>query len=124
MWFVVCPAVCHGTWSTLDAAGQAQFVIIFHTGWFIESIVTQTLVVHVIRSAKVPFFGARASWQLSLTTLAAVSFACWLTFSPWVGGLGLNGQALGSTFWLALTAMTVAYVTIAHLIARPRLIAA
>jgi len=124
MWFFVCPAVCHGTWSQLDTAGQARFVILFHTGWFIESIVTQTLVVHVIRSAKVPFFGARASWQLSLTTVAAVSFACWLTFSPWHGGLGLDGPGLGATFWLSLTAMTVAYVTLAHLIARPRLQAA
>ena len=124
MWFFVCPAVCHGTWSQLDTAGQARFIILFHTGWFIESIVTQTLVVHVIRSAKVPFFGARASWQLSLTTVAAVSFACWLTFSPWHGGLGLDGPGLGATFWLSLTAMTVAYVTLAHLIARPRLQAA
>jgi Mg2+-importing ATPase len=124
MWFFVCPAACGGSWSTLNTDGQTKFIILFHTGWFIESIVTQTLVVHVIRSAKVPFFGARASWQLSLTTLLAVSFACWLTFSPWIGGLGLNGPGLGTTYWLALTAMTVAYVTLAHLIARPRLQAA
>ncbi|NBV52049.1 MAG: HAD family hydrolase [Verrucomicrobia bacterium] len=138
MWFFVCPAACGGSWSELSTLAQSipnlkpgdlspaqlQFIILFHTGWFIESIVTQTLVVHVIRSAKVPFFGARASWQLSLTTLLAVSFACWLTFSPWIGGLGLNGPGLGTTYWLALTAMTVAYVTLAHLIARPRLQAA
>jgi Mg2+-importing ATPase len=124
MWFFVCPAACGGAWSTLDTDGQTKFIILFHTGWFIESIVTQTLVVHVIRSAKVPFFGARASWQLSLTTIAAVSFACWLTFSPWIKGLGLNGPGLGATYWLALAAMTVAYVTLAHLIARPRLQAA
>jgi Mg2+-importing ATPase len=138
MWFVICPTACGGTWSELSTLAQSipnlkpgdlspaqlQFIILFHTGWFIESIVTQTLVVHVIRSAKVPFFGARASWQLSLTTIAAVSFACWLTFSPWIGPLRLNGPGLGSTYWVALTAMTVAYVTLAHLIARPRLQAA
>jgi Mg2+-importing ATPase len=138
MWFFVCPAACGGSWSELEKLAQSipnlkhgdlspaqlQFIILFHTGWFIESIVTQTLVVHVIRSAKVPFFGARASWQLSLTTIAAVSFACWLTFSPWIGPLRLNGPGLGTTYWVALTAMTVAYVTLAHLIARPRLQAA
>ena len=121
MWFVVCPAACHGAWSTLDAAGQLKFVILFQTGWFIESIVTQTLVVHVIRSPRVPFIGSRASWQLTLTTAAAVAFAIWLTFSPWVKGLGLDGAGLGPVYWSALLLMTVAYVTIAHLIARPRL---
>jgi Mg2+-importing ATPase len=124
MWFVVCPAACHGTWSQLDEAGKLQFVILFHTGWFIESNITQTLVVHVIRSAQVPFFGARASWQLTLTTCVAICFACWLTFSPWTKGLGLAGASLGATFWVALALMTVAYVTLAHLIARPRLRAA
>ena len=131
MWFVVCPAACHGlSWSQLptvkDGLSQPQldFIVLFQTGWFIESIVTQTLVVHVIRSPKVPFIGSRASWQLSLTTLAAVSFAIWLTFSPWVKGLGLNGAGLGPVYWSALALMTVAYVTLAHLIARPRLSAA
>ncbi len=128
MWFVVCPHVCGGTWSELVAAGnstgQAQFIVLFHTGWFIESNITQTLVVHVIRSSQMPFIQSRASWQLSLTTLAAVTFAGWLTFSPWTGGLGLAGASLGVTFWVALALMTVAYVTLAHLIARPRLRAA
>ena len=128
MWFVVCPHVCGGTWSELvaagNSAGQAQFIVLFHTGWFIESNITQTLVVHVIRSSQMPFIQSRASWQLSLTTLAAVTFAGWLTFSPWTGGLGLAGASLGVTFWVALALMTVAYVTLAHLIARPRLRAA
>ena len=134
MWFVICPHACGGTWSELVAANhnsgasfsekQTLFIVLFHTGWFIESNITQTLVVHVIRSAQVPFFGARASWQLTLTTCAAICFACWLTFSPWTKGLGLAGASLGATFWVALTLMTVAYVTLAHLIARPRLRAA
>ena len=128
MWFVICPHACGGTWSELvaagNSAGQAQFIVLFHTGWFIESNITQTLVVHVIRSAQVPFIGARASWQLTLTTCAAICFACWLTFSPWTKGLGLAGASLGATFWVALALMTVAYVTLAHLIARPRLRAA
>jgi Mg2+-importing ATPase len=81
-------------------------------------------VVHVIRSAQMPFIQSRASWQLSLTTLSAVTFAGWLTFSPWTKGLGLAGASLGATFWVALALMTVAYVTLAHLIARPRLRAA
>ncbi len=124
MFFVVCPAACGGAWGQLDEAGRLQFVILFHTGWFIESNITQTLVVHVIRSAQMPFIRSRASWQLTLTTCAAICFACWLTFSPWTKGLGLAGASLGATYWAALALMTVAYVTLAHLIARPRLQAA
>ncbi len=131
MWFVVCPAALGGTWSALAVPGQdgfsaaqLKFIILFQTGWFIESIVTQTLVVHVIRSPEMPFIRARASWQLTLTTLAAVAFAIGLAFSPWAGRLELNGAGLGPIYWGALLAMTVAYVALAHLIARPRLRAA
>jgi Mg2+-importing ATPase len=121
MWFWVCPAACGGPWATLDEKGKAAFIVLFHTGWFIESNITQTLVVHVIRSPKTPFIGSRASWQLGLTSLFAISLAIWLTYSPWVHGLGVNGPGLGNLFWLSLLAMTVAYVTLAHLIARPLL---
>jgi len=124
MWFVVCPLALGGSWSTLPPGKQPEFIILFQTGWFIESILTQTLVVHVIRSPEIPFIRSRASWQLTMTTLAAVAFAIWLTFSPWAGDLKLNGAGLGSVYWGSLLAMTVAYVAIAHLIARPRLRAA
>jgi len=123
MWFIICPAVCGGNWSSLTTDElRNKFIILFHTGWFIESIVTQTLVVHVIRSARMPFIEARASWQLSLTTVCAVAFGCWLTFSPWAGRLGLNGNGLGSTFWTALLVMTISYIALAHYVARRRLL--
>jgi Mg2+-importing ATPase len=123
MWFIICPAVCGGTWSSLTTDEMRnKFIILFHTGWFIESIVTQTLVVHVIRSARMPFVEARASWQLSLTTVFAVAFGCWLTFSPWAARLGLNGNGLGSTFWAALLGMTLCYIGLAHYVARRRLL--
>jgi Mg2+-importing ATPase len=124
MWFVVCPAACGGAYATLDAAHQADFIMLFHTGWFVESIVTQTLVVHVIRSARMPFFGARASWQLSFTTLGAVALGCWLPFSPWAHQLGLTGGWLGPVFWCGLALMTLGYVILAHLVSRRRLLRA
>ena len=122
MWFICTSQF--GQWASLDAAGKVSFVILFHTGWFVESLVTQTLVVHVIRSARTPFFEARASWQLSLTTLGAVFVGCWLPFSPWAAKLGLSGFRLGSTFWVGLALMTVSYVALAHWISRRRLLCA
>ena len=43
---------------------------LFHTGWFVESLMTQTLIIHVIRTNLIPFIQSRASWQLTMTTLA------------------------------------------------------
>lgn len=61
LFWVVCPAVAGGAWSALDAAGQALFVGTFQAGWFVESMLTQTLVVHLIRTEKTPFIGSRAA---------------------------------------------------------------
>ena len=42
---------------------------LFHTGWFVESLITQTLIIHVIRTNLIPFIQSRSSWQLSMTTI-------------------------------------------------------
>jgi hypothetical protein len=54
----------------------------FQTGWFVESLMTQTLIIHVIRTNNIPFVGSRASVPLILTTLAIMAFGAWLPFSP------------------------------------------
>jgi len=41
---------------------------VFQTGWFVESLITQTLIIHVIRTKKIPFLHGRASWPLTITT--------------------------------------------------------
>lgn len=73
LFFFVCPAVAGGAWGTLDAAGQALFVGTFQAGWFVESMWTQTLVVHLIRTEKVPFVGSRAA--LPLVMLGSMGIA-------------------------------------------------
>ena len=77
MWFVVCPHVCGGTWSELvaagNSAGQAQFIVLFHTGWFIESNITQTLVVHVIRSSQMPGVGWMKPRESNRSAVSPVS---------------------------------------------------
>src|ERR1035437_9210351 len=46
---------------------------LFHTGWFVESLMTQTLIIHVIRTNLLPFVQSRASWQLTMTTLLIIA---------------------------------------------------
>ena len=55
---------------------------VFQTGWFVESLMTQTLIIHVIRTNKIPFLQSRASWPLTVTTLSIMTFGMWLPFSP------------------------------------------
>ena len=54
---------------------------LFQTGWFVESLLTQTLIVHVIRTAKVPFIQSRSSWALLGTTILVSAVGVWLPFS-------------------------------------------
>ncbi len=55
---------------------------LFHTGWFVESLFTQTLIIHVIRTNKIPFVQSRASRPLILASLAIVAVGAALTVSP------------------------------------------
>jgi len=62
---------------------------LFQTGWFVESIVSQTLIVHVIRTGKVPFLQSWPSWPLLLTTVAVCIVGLWLPFSDLAHGFGM-----------------------------------
>ena len=55
---------------------------LFHTGWFVESLLTQTLIVHIIRTAKIPFFQSWASKPLIISTLCVIAVGIFLPFSP------------------------------------------
>ncbi len=81
---------------------------LFQTGWFVESLITQTLIVHVIRTNRIPFIHGRASWQLTLTTGLIMGVAVWLPYSPLAGALGF--VALPALYWPILLATLLCYV--------------
>jgi Mg2+-importing ATPase len=62
---------------------------LFHTGWFIESLVTQTVVIYVIRTVKIPLFESRPARFLVLTSLIIIAFGILLPFTPLAKGFGL-----------------------------------
>jgi len=76
---------------------------LFQTGWFVESLMTQTLIIHVIRTNKIPFLQSRSSLPLMLTTLLIMGVGIWLPFSALAPALGFT--ALPHLYWplLALT---------------------
>ena len=87
---------------------------LFHTGWFVESLFTQTLIIHVIRTNKIPFLQSWASWPLILTSLIIVAVGAWLTVSPLAGTLGF--VPLPPLFWLYLAIMLLGYAILTQLV--------
>ena len=80
---------------------------LFQTGWFVESLITQTLIVHIIRTNKIPFIQGTASWQLTLTSLCIITIAIWLPYSPFANALGFT--ALPPLYWPILFATVLSY---------------
>lgn len=75
---------------------------LFQTGWFVESLMTQTLIVHVIRMAKIPFFQSRASLPMLMITFTVMGVGMYLPFSPIAASLGFVPLPTVYFLWLAL----------------------
>jgi Mg2+-importing ATPase len=87
---------------------------LFHTGWFVESLMTQTLIVHVIRTNLIPFIQSRASWQLTTTTVIIMAIAAYLPFSPLAAYLGF--VPLPPVYWPLLLLTLICYVALTQMV--------
>ena len=87
---------------------------LFHTGWFVESLMTQTLIIHVIRTRQIPFVQARASTALTLTTIVIMAVGAWLPYSPLAGMLQF--VPLPPLFWPILFLTLLCYVVLTQLV--------
>jgi Mg2+-importing ATPase len=88
---------------------------LFHTGWFVESLATQTLVLFIIRTQGNPF-KSRPSRPLALTVLAIVTIGILLPFSPVAGFLGFVPLPLG--YFAFLVAAVVVYLALVEIVKR------
>jgi Mg2+-importing ATPase len=86
---------------------------LFQTGWFVESLLTQTLVIHVIRTSKLPFIESRASTELIATSLAIAAVGVIIPFTRLGGILGF--EPLPNTYWPILVMVLACYVTLTQL---------
>ncbi len=87
---------------------------LFRTGWFVESLFTQTLIIHVIRTNRIPFFESRASWPLIFTSIIIVAVGAWLTVSPLANTLGF--VKLPPLYWGLLAIMLVSYAILTQVV--------
>jgi len=86
---------------------------VFQTGWFVESLMTQTLIIHVIRTNKIPFLQSRASWPLTATTFSVMAFGMWLPLSPLASSLGL--AQLPRMYWPILMLTLLGYMSLTQI---------
>ncbi|MCX6908793.1 MAG: magnesium-translocating P-type ATPase, partial [Verrucomicrobia bacterium] len=122
MWFVFkCdqlslapPAELAERFSKATAPDDTYAAALFHTGWFVESLMTQTLIIHIIRTNLIPFIQSRASWQLTMTTVLIMAIGAWLPYSPAAAALGF--VPLPPFYWLLLALTLLCYVGLTQVI--------
>lgn len=73
---------------------------LFQSGWFVEGLLSQTLIVHMIRTRKVPFLQSRASWPVLLMTFSVVAIGLYVPFSSFGSSIGLTPLPVSYFPWL------------------------
>jgi Mg2+-importing ATPase len=87
---------------------------LFQTGWFVESLLSQSLIVHVIRTGRIPFLQSRASTPLILTTILVCVIGVFLPYSPLAHLFGFT--PLPGQYWLYLSVILVTYLALTQVI--------
>lgn len=113
LYFVICPHVAGGAYHDVST-NQDLFIAIFHAGWFIESMWTQTFVIHFIRTEKLPFIGSMPSKPLIVCSFLGVLS---LTILPYTKlGLRLGFAPLPGEFYLYLVGIVAMYFALVSLV--------
>ena len=116
MYFVICPTFTGGVlYSKLtDPVIQDLYTAVFQTGWFVESMWSQTLVIHMIRTPKLPFIRSRASLPVTLLTALGIAVVTLIPFTPIAAPLGLD--ALPGVYFIWLAGIVMGYMILATVV--------
>lgn len=96
----------------LKAFDAWTYPALFQTGWFVESLLTQALIIHIIRTAKIPFTESRASPALIATSVIICIVGVTLPFA-WLGS-SLGFVPLPLLYWPAVIAIIACYAMLTH----------
>ncbi|MFP8779853.1 magnesium-translocating P-type ATPase [Hydrogenophaga sp. RWCD_12] len=102
-------------WWVFDASSMARQGL-FQSGWFVVGLLTQTLVVHMLRTPKLPFVQSRAAMPLTVMTLAIVALGIWLPMGPLADYFRL--QALPPAYFGWLLAILLGYAALTTVMKR------
>ena len=95
-------------WDISTPQAAAHSASLFQTGWFVESLLTQTLIIHVIRTNKIPFLQSRSSWPLLAMSVVIMAIGIAIPFSPVGSALGFT--KLPPLYWPLLGVTLLCYV--------------
>jgi Mg2+-importing ATPase len=95
-------------WDISTPQAAAHSASLFQTGWFVESLLTQTLIIHVIRTNKIPLLQSRSSWPVLVMSLLIMAIGIAIPFSPVGPYLGFS--KLPMLYWPLLAATLLCYV--------------
>ncbi|WP_297633079.1 magnesium-translocating P-type ATPase [uncultured Clostridium sp.] len=113
MYFIICPLVLGGGYNDVGINGT-MFASIFATGWFIESLWSQTLVIHMIRTPKIPFIQSRASKQLLISTSIGIIVGTILPYTSLGKMLGM--AILPGIYFIALIIIIMLYMILVTIV--------
>jgi Mg2+-importing ATPase len=95
-------------WDVSTPPAAAYSASLFQTGWFVESLLTQTLIIHVIRTDKIPMLQSRSSWPVLVMSLVIMATGIAIPYSPL--GTYLGFSKLPALYWPLLAATLLCYV--------------
>ena len=116
MYLHICPMFTGGVLypALTDPAQQTLYVSVFQTGWFIETIWTQSLVIHMIRTEKIPFLQSHASATVTILSFLGAVVATAIPYSPLAKPFGMTPLPPVYFGWLAL--IVAAYMLLVFIV--------
>lgn len=110
MFFVICPAIFGGAFGA-NGVNNQLFASLFNTGWFVESLWSQTLVIHMLRTPKIPFIQSRSSIPVLLITSTGIAVGTILPFTSLGKVLGMH--PIPAMYFPWLIGMIICYLLLA-----------
>lgn len=112
--FLIAPSIAGGSYGSLDPGGRAIFIAVFQSSWFIVSLWTQTLVLHTLRTPKIPFVGSNASFIMTTITSLGIIVGSVAPYTKLGELLGLAPLPISA--WWMLFVTVIAYLALVQIV--------
>ena len=112
MFFGIAPMITGSSY--VESTNPAYFLMVFQTGWFIQSMWSQTMVIYMLRSPKLPFIQSKPAFSLLVTSLFALFIVTVLPYTPLAASLKL--ATLNGMYFLALMLIIISYMLLVTIV--------